>query len=252
MSYPSRSYDQILNLSIRHCEVHGGNKHEGQVDEILVRWRPWVPPDSDDEDSEDHRLGIERAVLFRMAIGPQCEGRHNVSIAAWYAPTRLDTEDMTEIGMLIDEGNQAMLTPGEKVVFKFPKIRVRCCGNPTCKKRFPISIAIVAELRPGHNRVSYNFLPGEDVGRMTISEIVSGYSVDDVNMANGVKDGYVPLAPPPKRKRQYTIQEACAVAAARGKAKRAKAAPSAETSEETSTSTQEAAPTAPVMMPETP
>ena len=48
------------------------------------------------------------------------------------------------------------------------------------------------------------------------------------------------------------VAEACAVAAARGKAKRAKAAPSAETSEETSTSTQEAAPTAPVMMPETP
>ena len=148
MSHVLHSYDQILNPSIRHCEAHGGNKHEGQIDEILVRWRPWVPPDSDEEDSERHRLGMERAVLFRMAIGPQCEGRHNVSIAAWYAPTRLDTEDMTEVGMLIDEGNQAILTPGEKVVFKFPKMRARCCYDPACKQRRPISVAIVAELRP--------------------------------------------------------------------------------------------------------
>ena len=87
---------------------------------------------------------------------------------------------------------------------------------------------------------------------MTIAELVSGYCLDDVNMANGVKDGYVPLAPPPKRKRQYTIQEACRVAAARGKAKKAKAVSAAETSEETSTSAQEATPTAPVLMPETP
>lgn len=194
------------------------------IDEVIVRWRPWVASsDSDDEDELGRprwSVGLERAVLLRLALGPPCEARHRVSVAAWTTPMRLDTSDMTEVGMLLDEGNECLLAPGEKVAIKIRSVRARCCGDPKCRKRTDVPLVIFAELDPMGTFVRYVFVPGEDVSRMTILEVSS--RTTNVGKSNAVKPGYVPEAPPPREKKQPTIKEACAAAAAKRAAKRAK------------------------------
>lgn len=194
------------------------------IDEVVVRWRPWVATGESDDEDELGRprwsVGLERAVLLRLAVGPPTECRHRVSVAAWTVGMRLDTSDLTEVGMLLDEGNECLLVPGEKVAIKIRSVRARCCSDAKCRNRTDVSLVIFAELDPMGTFVRYVFLPGEDVARMTVTEVSS--RTTSVGKSNAAKAGYVPEAPPPRAKKQPTMEEACAAAAATRAAKRAK------------------------------
>jgi len=219
MSRSTWAYTQRLR-----CFSHERENNFADVDEVLVRWRPWVPPDSDDDadDMDALKPGLERAVSLRLAVGPPCEGRRRVSVSAWTAPTTMDFVDMTEVGMLIDENNDAVLTPGERVVLKLRSVRARCCTSAGCSKRLNCPLVLFVEYAPHDtSRIDYLFVPGEDVARITVAEMATCY-VANLAAANAVKEGYAPDAPPPRPKPQATVEDACAAAAERRAAKRAR------------------------------
>jgi hypothetical protein len=195
----------------------------GAVDEVEVRWRGWMPAeDSDDDEDGPPRMepGRETALLIRLAVGPARGDRRRVLLSAWTAPTYLDREDMTEVGMVVDDGNQADLVLGEKTVLKLPIVQTRCCDNPCCRERHELPVVVFAEWHPVKRAtVRYTFVPGQGVSRMTVTEL-SSEIVNGVAFANAAKPGYVPELPPalaaPK-----TPFEACADAAEKRRKKQA-------------------------------
>ena len=167
------------------------------VDEILIRWNVCIrSEDSDDDDTEQKVTGQAVAVLLRLAVGPALGNRRRVSVSSWMAPVGADNDDMTTVGMCLDEQNECEIVRGERTIIKIRSVRRRCCARSECRQRVHVPLVLFAEWHPINKSMHYLLVPGEETVRMNITELNSNY-IEDVSKANAVKCGYVPEAPLP-------------------------------------------------------
>ena len=177
---------------------------ESKRDYISVRWRAWLPARSKRDDDIPYKVSQEFAVMIAMSASAVSADvkRVRVSMTMWSAPTEEDNDNMTEVGAVIDENNEAVLERGKPVSFKFRNLRARCCGNPRCRKRREIPFVIAAELDPGQrdgfSAVRYLFLPGIPTVFMHVTQLQS-MSVAPGKLKRYLDEcpGYFPNVPEP-------------------------------------------------------
>ena len=177
---------------------------ECKRDYISVRWRAWVPVRSKRDADIPYKVSQEFAVMIAMSASAGSEDgkRLRVSMTVWSAPTEDGNDNMTEVGAIIDENNEAVLERGKPVSFKFRNLRARCCGNPRCRKRREIPFVVAAELDPGQtddfSAVRYMFLPGIPTVFMHVTQLQS-IIVPPHKLKRYLDEcpGYFPNAPEP-------------------------------------------------------
>lgn len=85
--------------------------------------------EGDDASCVPRACGRNCQIFVKLAVSANNKTRRKVRISAWNAPAIEDLKDRTNVGLLIDENNEAEVVLGTPTPFHLPEINVPPCAN---------------------------------------------------------------------------------------------------------------------------
>ena len=176
------------------------------VHELVLRFRPWVPPDDETESGpKEYDMGREYAASLRLVAGPTRGKKRRVWITLSTLPSDGYSKSYEYAGTIVDEKYEVIVERGERVLFKFSETSVPGCSKSGCGCRATLlpRLVIAVLWQADSNNITFTPHMGVPAAAMQLLSLNDGCDVvgeSQLAKARTEHKGLYPEQPPPPPK----------------------------------------------------